>query len=109
VSVETIKRIKDAEKQAEEMQKQAHIKARDLVKQAEEEAILILRRQEEQARKDADALLLRARQEAEQEIGKSLKEDSQRQCDHIRQAAGKYIPEAVALVMGRMVNLHGDS
>ena len=109
VSIEMIKRIKDAEKEAEEMEKQARIEARELIKQAEEKALLMLRRREEQARKDADALLSKARQQAEEEIVKTLKEDTQRQCDHIRQVAQTYMPEAVDMVMKRMVNFHGDN
>lgn len=108
MDMDAIKEIRQAEQRAEEIKKQAMEKARDILRIAEEEGNLFVVEVTQQAQQEKQQFMHQAEEEAKKEI-EILNQKAEEECKKIRQMAQTKLDEAISLVMGKVVNMHGHN
>jgi len=108
LAIEVLKEIKEVEVTAENLKKQASVKARDIVKAATDQA----HKELDHAEQEAQSITSRIVNEKEDEARKkanSIMESSEADCKAIRAVSEQKISKAVNLVIERIVKAHGNS
>lgn len=108
MSIEVLKYIKKAEEEAEEIIKKAAADARQIVLQAENQSRQLLEENESDIENKRKKLISEAEESANAEI-KARMEEIARQCADIKARAMERIDDAVNIIVGRIVNLNGNS
>lgn len=105
--IENMKRISETETQAASIRKTAAADARAIAAEAKKQAEQIV----EQAHKDADTSYKAAMDVAEQEATAAFDAhlaDVGKECGTMKNKASNKLPEAVQLIMGKVVNTSGS-
>ena len=105
LTVELVQSIREAESKAGAITRAARQKARQAVKQAEENATLLVREAVAAAEKEADKLVVAAAAEARAEAGPQA-EAGRKEIGRLEEQARARLPQAVALITGRIVQSH---
>jgi len=107
MSIENMKRISDTETEAASIRKSAGTAARSVTEDAKKQAAVLV----DQAQKEADGkykeVMDGAEREAEQAYDARLKEVAA-ECAGMKERARAKLPDAVKLIMGKVVNTSGS-
>lgn len=107
MSVDTINFIKEAEEKADDIKRQAILKAREIVFEAEKESDELLRKVNKDASLKKNELIAAAELEARSQI-EMLKEKYDKQGKEISDIALKKMDEAVSLIVRKVVGQSGN-
>jgi V/A-type H+-transporting ATPase subunit G/H len=105
-SMEVIKRIKEAEEQAEGIRQEAIQKGRDIMINAQEEADRLANELIKKTIERGNNLMAETEAEATREI-ESLKQKNDIKISELRARAQENLNEAVSFVLGRIVKDYG--
>lgn len=108
MSLEILKSIKQTEDQAEDLQRQSLDDSRQILSEASNQSYKLQEQAIEDAEKDAKDILLKAEKLANTEI-KKLQAEVDKECEEIKNHARKKLDKAVEIIMGRVVNIYGNS
>jgi V/A-type H+-transporting ATPase subunit G/H len=108
LTVKLVESIRETERQADDLIREAQQKARQIIREAEEQAAQLLKEGIAAAEEQSGELLAKAETEARQEAA-ALAEAYQKEIESIKSEAGARLPEAVAMIAGKVVSIHADS
>lgn len=104
MSIAILNEIKSTEEQADRIEAQAQLKARDMVASARKDAAAMLEKAIGQAELDAKNVIRTAEEKAAGDV-LEMKAKINAQCDMIRENSAGKLDDAVDLIMGRIVDL----
>ncbi len=107
MTLELVQTIKDAEKEAESLIRDARQKARQRLVDAESEAESIVSEAIAEAKKEAGDIVKKAEAEARSEA-EPIAEENSADISRLREEAKSKMPQAVELLTGKVVNLDAD-
>lgn len=102
MSIAILKEITYAEEQANQLEEQAQLKARETVSAARKDAAALIGKALEQAEAEAREIMKAAEEKARLEVGK-INAATQQRCNEIREKAVNKLPDAVDFIIGRIV------
>jgi len=102
MSIAILKEITYAEKQADQLEEQAQLKARETVSAAKKDAAALIGKALEQAEAEAREIIKAAEDKARLEVDK-INARTKERCDEIREKAASKLPKAVEFIAGRIV------
>lgn len=104
MSIAIMNEIKSTEEQADQIEAQAQLKARDIIASARKNAAATAEKAVEQAELDAKNVIKAAEEKATRDI-LELKAKINAQCNMIKENSTGKLDDAVDLIMGRIVGL----
>ena len=107
MTVELLNNVLDAEKQADDMVKQALLDAKEIQRKAEKEARQLIDTAVAKEQAAAKETIARGEEEANAQVEKQRAEN-ERICAEIRAKAQSNIDKAVDAVMERIVSMNGN-
>lgn len=108
MSMDMIRGIRETEEQADNILKQAHQKAREILRKAEGDGALIVSEAIRKAREEGFKMMAKAEDEAKREI-KRLEAQNEQECAAVREVSKRNMDKAVAFVLGRIVKADGHN
>lgn len=108
MTVELVKAIKEAEVKAESIVREAKQEARQAQKAAEVKAAVIMQKALAEAEKKAEDLIRKAEDDARSEAV-PLIEERQQEIVRLKKEASGRLPEVVAVITEKVVNIYADN
>ena len=102
MSIQILKEIKEAEFEAERIEKESMVRARELISETKREAYETVERTIQDSEKEAKEILERSAKEAENEI-EGIEKQIDEKCKIIREEALGNVEKAVQFIKGRIV------
>ena len=102
-----VEAIKEAERQADALRREAQQKARQMMQEAEKQAVQLLKEKITAARGQQQALLSEAEAGARQEAS-TWKDLHQKEIEKVRALARTRLPEAVEMIVKKVVKTYAD-
>lgn len=108
LGIEALRAVRETEASAVELRRAAREEARQILERAEAEGEALVEREVRAAQEEARALLARAEAEAAQEA-EPIRQEAHKVSARIREEAAVRLPQAVALIVERIVKANARS
>ncbi len=108
LAIEALRAVRQTEANAVEIRRSARAEARQIIERAESEAEALVAQAVQEARREAENLIARAEAEAAKEA-QPIHQEAEAASAHIRQEAKQRLPDAVSLIVERIVKANGCS
>ena len=108
LAIEALRAVRETEASAVEMRRNARAEARQIMERAEAESEVLAAKTVEEARREAEVLIARAEAEAAKEA-QPIHQEAKAASARIRQEAKQRLPDAVSLIVERIVKANGRS
>lgn len=104
MSIDILNEIKSTEEQADQIEAQAQLKARDIIASARKDAAAMVEKAARQAELDAKNIIKAYEEKAARDI-LNMKAEINTKCNMIRENSAGKLEDAVDLIVGRIVGL----
>lgn len=107
MSIDVIRSIKQAESEAEQIIRQSVVQARQIAIEAQDQSYKLVEQAEVEAEEQSREIINKAEKSVQEETGKIM-EKVLTECVDIKEQARVRIQDAVDMILGRIVRIHGD-